>query len=167
LFRASWCAGEGRRMKAIEIKGLSFRYVESEVFALKNVDLVVNEGEKLLILGPSGCGKTTLLRCINGLIPHRYRGELLGTVKVFGENVAETPIHKISLKVGTVLQDPESQFVGISVEEDVAFGLENLRFSREEMRRLVAESLSVVGLTGMEQRAPHEMSGGQKSRRSP
>ena len=151
-------------MKAIEIKGLSFRYVRSEVFALKNVDLVVNEGEKLLILGPSGCGKTTLLRCINGLIPHRYRGELLGTVKVFGENVAETPIHKISLKVGTVLQDPESQFVGISVEEDVAFGLENLRFSREEMRRLVAESLSVVGLTGMEQRAPHEMSGGQKQK---
>ena len=151
-------------MKAIEITGLSFRYAKSEDFALKDVNLVVDEGEKLLILGPSGCGKTTLLRCINGLIPHRYRGELLGSVKVFGANVAETPIHKISLKVGTVLQDPESQFVGISVEEDVAFGLENLRFSREEMRRLVAESLGVVGLTGMEQRAPHEMSGGQKQK---
>lgn len=94
---------------------------------------MVNKGEVLLIAGSSGCGKTTLMRSINGLIPHTYRGEYHGDIKLFGKSVFEMKMVEISKNVGTVLQDPERQIVASYVFNEIAFGLENLGLPREEI----------------------------------
>src|SRR5690349_17187119 len=109
----------------IAVERLSFTYRRASAPALVDVSLQVYPGEVLLIAGPSGCGKSTLLRCLNGLIPTTYRGDMRGTVRVAGRDTHELTLSEISRTVGNVLQDPERQIVASHVLEEVAFGLEN------------------------------------------
>jgi energy-coupling factor transporter ATP-binding protein EcfA2 len=124
----------------------------------------MEKGEFTLITGPSGCGKTTLCRCFNGLIPHFYQGEMKGEIAVTDLNVTEHPIHELARHVGLVFQNPENQLFALSVEKDVAFGLENLGVPREEMRKKVDWALQLTGIYDLRERAPHELSGGQQQR---
>jgi len=148
----------------IEAKDLTYTYPTGDRPAFKDVNLKIDEGEFIIITGPSGCGKTTLCRCFNGLIPHFYGGRLEGEIKVCGLNVKENPIHKIARHVGMVFQNPENQLFALSVEKDVAFGLENLGVPREEIRRRVDWALKITGVYDLRHRAPHELSGGQQQR---
>ena len=150
--------------KAIEVRDLSYRYEGSERDVLLDVNLEVEKGEFVLLTGASGCGKTTLCRCFNGLIPHFYSGDLRGEVYVAGLSVKDTPIHKLALKVGFVFQNPDSQLFSLTVERDVAFGLENLGVDRDEMRLRVDWALKTVGMEKYRYAAPYELSGGQRQR---
>jgi len=150
--------------KAIEVRDLSYRYERSERDVLLDVNLEVEKGEFVLLTGASGCGKTTLCRCFNGLIPHFYGGDLRGEVYVAGLSVKDTPIHKLALKVGFVFQNPDSQLFSLTVERDVAFGLENLGIDRDEMRLRVDWALKTVGMEKYRYAAPYELSGGQRQR---
>jgi len=126
------------------VDDLSFRYRDRPGAAIHNLSFTANPGEVLLIAGASGCGKTTLIRCINGLIPRSYKGEMSGTVSVFGEDVSDWKLSQISQKIGTVLQDPERQILGTKVLNEVAFGLENLGMPREEIFSRVDEALEYL-----------------------
>jgi len=118
----------------------------------------------VILTGPSGCGKTTLCRCFNGLIPHFYQGTLEGEVQILELNITEHPIHELATHVGLVFQNPENQLFALSVEKDVAFGLENIGVPREEMQRRVNWAMETVGIYDLRERAPHELSGGQQQR---
>ena len=148
----------------LEIEALSFRYPESRRSAVRDFSLTVDEGEVAVLAGPSGCGKSTLLRAVNGLIPHMYAGEYSGDVKVGGLSVKATQMRELAQKVGFLFQNPENQIFMFTVERDVAFGLENLGVPRPEMRRRVDEAISMLGIEALAQRAPHELSDGQKQR---
>ena len=141
-----------------------FRYNESKKWAVRDFDMTVQEGEIVVLAGPSGCGKSTLLRSINGLIPHMYSGETEGRVLVDSQAVASTAMSSLAQKVGLLFQNPENQIFMFSVERDVAFGLENLGVPREEMRGRVDRAMSLLGVTELAARAPHELSDGQKQR---
>jgi energy-coupling factor transporter ATP-binding protein EcfA2 len=154
----------GERNVLASIEGLSFRYPDSPKPAVRDVSLEIGEGEVVLLAGPSGCGKSTLLRCINGLIPHMYPGDYRGSVSVGGLRVAETAMSRLSQSVGLLFQNPENQIFMFSVERDVAFGLQNLSVPREEMRVRVDEAMRLLGVSDLAQRAPHELSDGQKQR---
>ncbi|MCD6528918.1 ABC transporter ATP-binding protein [Candidatus Bathyarchaeota archaeon] len=151
-------------MPIIEARGLTYTYPGGSSPSLRDVSFKVERGEFVLLTGPSGCGKTTLCRCLNGLIPHFYGGTLKGELMVSGLKVTEHPIHELALHVGLVFQNPENQIFALSVEKDVAFGLENLGMEREEMRRRVEWALDVTGIRELRNRAPHELSGGQQQR---
>jgi energy-coupling factor transporter ATPase len=151
-------------MAVIETKNLTYTYPGGTKPSIKDVSIKVEKGEFTLITGPSGCGKTTLCRCFNGLIPHFYQGELKGEITVSGLNVAEQPIHELAKHVGLVFQNPENQLFALSVEKDVAFGLENLGVPREEMRKRTDWALQLAGIYDLRERAPHELSGGQQQR---
>lgn len=126
--------------------------------------LDVGESEIVVLAGPSGCGKSTLLRAINGLIPHMYTGEYSGDVRVAGSSVRTSSMRDLAQTVGFVFQNPENQIFMFTVERDVAFGLENLGVPRPEMRRRVDEAIDLLGIDDLSQRAPHELSDGQKQR---
>ena len=151
-------------MALIEAKNLRYQYPSGTALSIRDVSLSIEKGEFVILTGPSGCGKTTLCRCLNGLIPHFYGGKLEGELKVAGLDVREHPIHELAQHVGFVFQNPENQLFALSVEKDVAFGLENLGLSREEMRRRVDWALRITGIEGLRERAPHELSGGQQQR---
>ncbi len=151
-------------MPIIEVSSLNYRYVGQRDYVLRDISFTVNEGEFVLIVGPSGCGKSTLCRCLNGLIPHFYEGDLEGDVWVAGHSVRETPTHVLSQHVGMVFQNPQNQLFSLSVESDVAFALENLSLPREEIRRRVDEVLSLLGITELRDRSPFELSGGQQQK---
>ncbi len=148
----------------LEIDNLSFRYPDARRHAVKGFSLEVAEGEIAVLAGPSGCGKSTLLRAVNGLIPHMYAGEYSGDVRVGGASVKATSMRELAQKVGFLFQNPENQIFMFTVERDVAFGLENLGVPRAEMRRRVDEAISLLGIDAISQRAPHELSDGQKQR---
>ncbi len=148
----------------IQVEDYSFTYSGVDQPALTNVNLQVYSGEIVLIAGSSGCGKSTLLRSLNGLIPHMYPGAWSGSVKVEGEHVFSKSMSELAGKVGYVFQNPENQIFMFSVERDVAFGLENLGLNRGEIRRRVDWAMKVLGVTQLAQRAPHELSDGQKQR---
>jgi len=148
----------------IEARNLTYTYPGSSSPSLRDVSFKVERGEFVLLTGPSGCGKTTLCRCLNGLIPHFYGGTLRGELIVSGLKITEHPIHELALHVGLVFQNPENQIFALSVEKDVAFGLENIGMDREEMRRRVEWALEVTGIKDLRDRAPHELSGGQQQR---
>ncbi len=148
----------------LEIHGLSFRYPDSPKKAVADFDLAVPEGEIVVLAGPSGCGKSTLLRAVNGLIPHMYSGEYSGEVKVGGAVVKDTGMRDLAQKVGFLFQNPENQIFMFTVERDVAFGLENLGVPRGEMRTRVDDALRLLDIGDLAQRAPHELSDGQKQR---
>ncbi|MCD6155320.1 MAG: ABC transporter ATP-binding protein [Candidatus Verstraetearchaeota archaeon] len=151
-------------MPIIRVKGLSYRYPGSSRTVLKNITLNIDEGEYVVITGPSGCGKTTLCRCFNGLIPHFYGGNLEGEIIVNGFPVKETSTSTLAQYVGMVFQEPESQLFLLSVEREVAFGLENLGLPREEIVKRVDEALKLVGISHLRDRAPHELSGGEQQK---
>jgi energy-coupling factor transporter ATPase len=148
----------------IETEGLTYTYQGGTKPSIRDVSIKVEKGEFIILTGPSGCGKTTLCRCFNGLIPHFYNGTLKGAIKVTGLNVIERQIHELATRVGFVFQNPENQLFALSVEKDVAFALENLGMSREEMWKRVEWALKTVGAYELRERAPHELSGGQQQR---
>jgi len=151
-------------MAIIETRNLAYTYPGGTKPSITDVSIKIEPGEFTLITGPSGCGKTTLCRCFNGLIPHFYQGEMKGETIISGLNVTEHHTFELAKHVGLVFQNPENQLFALSVEKDVAFGLENLGFSREEMRNRVDSALKLTGIYDLRERAPHELSGGQQQR---
>ena len=154
----------GETLVIIETSNLTYTYPGGTEPSLVDVSLSIEKGEFVILTGPSGCGKTTLCRCLNGLIPHFYSGKLEGDITVTGLKVSEHSIYELARHVGLVFQNPENQLFALSVEKDVAFGLENLGLPREEMRRRVDWALQMTGIYDLRERAPHELSGGQQQR---
>ena len=151
-------------MAIIETKNLTYIYPGGTKPSINSVSIKVKKGEFVLITGPSGCGKTTLCRCFNGLIPHFYQGELKGEITVAGMDTTTHETHAMAKSVGLVFQNPENQLFALSVEKDVAFGLENLGVPREEMRKRVEWALRIANIYDLRERSPHEVSGGQQQR---
>ena len=151
-------------MALIETRNLTFTYAGREKPSIEDINLSIDKGEFVILTGPSGCGKTTLCRCFNGLIPHFYNGELKGEVIVAGLKVDEHPTYELACHVGMVFQNPENQLFALSVEKDVAFGLENLGLPREEIRKRVDWAMKMAGIYELKERAPYELSGGQQQR---
>jgi len=148
----------------IEFKDFQFQYFSQAEPTLYDINLTIYEGEKVLIVGPSGSGKSTMGHCINGLIPFAYRGEMQGSVTVGGIETKSANIFALSKKVGTVLQDSDGQFVGLTVGEDIAFALENDCVCQEEMKKTVQEVADIVDMGQLLKSSPYELSGGQKQR---
>jgi len=148
--------------EVISIKNLTFTYAEGKKPALKNISLDVREGEIVLITGPSGAGKTTLIRCINGLIPHFFRGKMKGDVIVDGVNTRETTVAYLSSKIGTVFQDPSELLISPTVEDEIAFGLENFGYPVDEIERRIEKYIKLARLEKHRNRNPHTLSGGEQ-----
>jgi energy-coupling factor transport system ATP-binding protein len=146
------------------IDHLNFRYNSRTELALKDISLSVAAGQVLLIAGASGCGKTTLARCINGLIPRSYKGDLSGEIRISGNDIKQLSLARISQLVGTVLQDPERQILGTKVANEVAFGLENLGLDREEIKFRIQESLARLKIPHLIDRETFNLSGGEKQK---
>jgi len=148
----------------LSVENLTFRYHSRQEPAIKNISLEVAPGEILLIAGASGCGKTTLARCINGLIPRSYKGELSGRIRMYGKDVADLSLARVSQIVGTVLQDPERQILGTRVLSEVAFGLENLGWSRPDILHAVEDALEHLNISHLRDRETFNLSGGEKQK---
>lgn len=152
------------RNPVIEFENFSFQYRVQSSPTLKNINLTIYEGEKVLIVGPSGSGKSTIAHCINGLIPNIYKGTATGTFKIKGQDALKQNIFERSNYVGTVLQNPDDQFIGLTVGEDIAFKLENLVTPQQEMIETVNQVAQLVDIDSHLTYSPHELSGGQKQR---
>ena len=148
----------------IEFKDFSFKYRAQKDYTLHDINLTINEGEKVLIIGPSGSGKSTLSQCLNGLIPHSYPGKMKGHLTVNGKNQKKAGICGMSETVGTVLQDTDGQFIGLTVAEDIAFALENDCVKQEEMKKRVHDVAHRLSIEKLLDHRPNELSGGQKQR---
>jgi energy-coupling factor transporter ATP-binding protein EcfA2 len=155
---------DGLYLSVINFKDFTYKYSEVEKPALREINLEIKEGEFVIITGPSGCGKTTLCRCFNGLIPHFYGGDIQGRLSVVGFDVKETPTSILSQYVGLVFQNPENQLFSLSVERDIAFGLENLGLDRKEIIERTNWALEITGIKDLREKAPYELSGGQQQR---
>jgi len=151
-------------LSVIKTRDLTYTYPGVTKPSIEEVSVTINKGDFVILTGPSGCGKTTLCRCFNGLIPHFYNGNLEGKIEVAGLNVVDHQIHQIARHVGLVFQNPENQLFALSVEKDVAFGLENFAMPRDEMRKRVDWALQMAGISELSERPPHELSGGQQQR---
>ena len=152
------------KKKIIEFNDFTFKYRVQAKPTLKNINLTIYEGEKVLIVGPSGSGKSTLAHCINGLTPFYYQGTSTGSLKVMGKETKDMGIFEMSKMVGTVLQDPDSQFIGLTVAEDIAFKLENDCVPQSKMKSMVEKVSKLVGIEKQLDAAPYSLSGGQKQR---
>ncbi len=150
--------------KAVEVKSLTFTYLGQNKPVLRNISFFLNRGELLLVLGPTGSGKTTLVLTLNGIIPNFIPGELDGEIRVFGKDPREEGIAEMAKHVGFVFQDPESQVVAFTVEEEVAFGLENLLVPIEEIEERVEFSLKKVGMYEKRKDPVDSLSLGQKQK---
>lgn len=150
----------------IEFDHFSFQYYSQVEPTLHDINLKIYPGEKILIVGPSGSGKSTLGHCLNGLIPFYYKGNMEGSLKIKGLETKELDIFQLSKVIGTVLQDSDGQFVGLTVGEDIAFAMENDCVKHDEMHERVARVAKMVGMDQMETSSPYELSGGQKQRTS-
>ncbi len=148
----------------IQFENFGFQYTAQAEPTLYDINLTVRRGEKVLIAGPSGCGKSTLAHCINGLVPASYPGKITGSLRVKGEDAVKLGLFGLSKVVGTVLQDSDGQFIGLTVAEDIAFALENDCIPQGEMREQVRQVANLVDITRVLGHAPHEVSGGQKQR---
>ena len=148
----------------ISFDHFGFQYTAQAEPTLYDISLDIRKGEKVLICGPSGCGKSTLAHCVNGLIPNSYPGKTTGTLTVGGQNAEELSLFDLSKVVGTVLQDSDGQFIGLTVAEDMAFALENDCMDQKDMKALVDRVAGLVGVSGVLGHAPYEISGGQKQR---
>ena len=148
----------------ISFENFGFQYTAQAEPTLYNINLNIRKGEKILIAGPSGCGKSTLAHCINGLIPASYPGTVTGKLTVGGKNAQELGLFGLSKMVGTVLQDADGQFIGLTVGEDIAFSLENECVATERTHEIVKEVAALVDVQDILGHAPHEISGGQKQR---
>lgn len=152
------------KKKIIEFKDFTFKYRVQAKPTLKNINLTIYEGEKVLVVGPSGSGKSTLAHCINGLTPFYYQGTSQGSLKIMDKETKDMSIFEISKLVGTVLQDPDSQFIGLTVAEDIAFKLENDCTSQKKMKSMVEKVSKLVGIDKQLESSPYSLSGGQKQR---
>ena len=152
------------KKKIIEFKDFSFQYRVQAEPTVKNINLSIYEGEKVLIVGPSGSGKSSLAHCINGLVPFFYDGIVTGQLNINGNDATKMNIFELSKIVGTVLQDPDSQFIGLTVGEDIAFKLENYCISQDEMIDRVDKSAELVDIKKELYSSPYKLSGGQKQR---
>ncbi|MGO3899791.1 MAG: ABC transporter ATP-binding protein [Lactiplantibacillus argentoratensis] len=148
----------------ISFKNFSFQYNSQTEPTLRDINLDIYPGEKVLIAGPSGSGKSTLGRCLNGLIPQSYPGTVTGQAMIAGQTITESSIFALSQDVGTVLQDPDSQFVGLTVVEDMAFSLENDQQTQPAMRQATEQWAQTLDLQDLLTHRPQELSGGQKQR---
>lgn len=154
------------RKPIIEFKDFTFQYYSQAEPTLHNINLKIYPGEKILIIGPSGSGKSTLGHCLNGLIPFSYTGDISGSLKINGLETKELDIFKLSKFIGTVLQDSDEQFVGLTVGEDIAFSLENDRVPTEIMKERVKKVSKMVDMDSFLASSPFDLSGGQKQRTS-
>ena len=152
------------RKPIISFRNFSFQYRAQKRPTLTDIDLEIYPGERVLIAGPSGSGKSTLAGCINGLNPFSNPGECTGTLTVDGVDAPHSSIFELSAHVGTVLQDPDGQFIGLTVGEDIAFALENSCTPQDEMHAITRHAAELVGIENHLGYAPHELSGGQKQR---
>ena len=148
----------------IEFRDFTFQYDSQAEPTLKKINLTINQGEKILIMGPSGSGKSTLGKCLNGIIPQNEKGTFTGSLMINGKTFSESSIYDLSLDVGTVLQDTDSQFVGLTVAEDIAFSLENEMIQQAEMREAVNHWAEKTNLLTQLGKRPQDLSGGQKQR---
>src|SRR6266436_7104625 len=157
---------------AVYVDKLSFRYRSldeepetgplDQPAAIEDISFSLSTGELMLIAGPSGCGKSTLLKCLNGLIPHSYSGDLKGEIQLHGRPIAGLSLRDLAQHVGTMLQDPDKQIVGSTVEQEVAFGMENLNTPRPEMRRRIHAVLKQLRLEQFLGKTTFTLSGGQR-----
>lgn len=152
------------RKPIISFRNFSFQYRAQKHPTLTDIDLEIYPGERVLIAGPSGSGKSTLAGCINGLNPFSNPGACTGTLTVDGVDAPHSSIFELSAHVGTVLQDPDGQFIGLTVGEDIAFALENSCTPQDEMHAITRHAAELVGIENHLGYAPHELSGGQKQR---
>ena len=150
----------------IEFTNFTFQYFSQAEPTLHEINLKIFPGQKILIVGPSGSGKSTLGHCLNGLIPFSYKGEIHGSLKINGEETSTLDIFKLSKTIGTVLQDSDAQFVGLTVGEDIAFALENDNIPTDEMHQRVRSVAQMVDMQNWLTSSPFELSGGQKQRTS-
>ena len=148
----------------ISFRDFSFQYDAQKQPTLRGINLNIYPGERILIAGPSGSGKSTLGACLNGLNPHSFPGKVTGSLTIDGVDAAKSSVFALSAHVGTVLQDPDGQFIGLTVGEDIAFALENACTQQDEMKEIVSRVAGLVGVTHRLSYAPHELSGGQKQR---
>lgn len=148
----------------ISFENFGFQYTAQAEPTLYNINLKIHRGEKILIAGPSGCGKSTIGHCINGLIPASYPGKITGNLTVKGKDSVNLGLFDLSQTVGTVLQDSDGQFIGLTVAEDIAFALENDCIGNTEMHATVQKIAELLDISRVLNHAPHEISGGQKQR---
>jgi energy-coupling factor transport system ATP-binding protein len=146
----------------LEIEDLTFRYQRATEPAIRHLSLTLSAGEVLLVAGPSGCGKSTLIRAINGLIPHAYRGEVSGSIRLEGRPTSGLRLREIALSVGTLLQDPAKQIVGSTVEAELAFGPENLGWVPADIRSRIGEVVAQAGIEPLRGRETFALSGGER-----
>ncbi|RLE73270.1 MAG: ABC transporter ATP-binding protein [Thermoprotei archaeon] len=148
----------------IYVKNLFFSYFNSKRKVLNNINLTINDGEFVVILGPSGSGKTTLAYCLSGIIPHLIDGEMSGSVVIDNMDTKKCDFKDIVKRVGVVLQNPEAQIFGMTVREDIAFGLENIGLDSSDIDDKINLMLNIFGLKRYENFNPRLLSGGQKQR---
>ncbi|MBV4429408.1 ABC transporter ATP-binding protein [Clostridium tyrobutyricum] len=148
----------------IELKNVSFSYQGQEHDGLHDIKLKIADGECILFCGRSGCGKTTITRLINGLIPHFYMGELTGFATVDGQNIGDLPMYKIAEKVGSVFQNPRTQFFNVDTDSEIAFGIENEAIPSQELAVRVDETVSELHIEKLRGRNIFELSGGEKQK---
>ena len=148
----------------IKFNDFSFKYSSSDTSILENINLSIKSNEITVLAGPTGCGKSTLLKSIVGLIPNMYDGEYSGEVIVDGIRIKDAEIKEIAKLVGFVFQNPENQIFMFSVERDIAFGLENLGIEQEIIKERIKKMMETLNITHLAEKAPHELSDGQKQR---
>jgi energy-coupling factor transporter ATP-binding protein EcfA2 len=149
---------------SVIVDNLTVKYPLTLEPAIENINFVVRRGEFIGVIGPTTAGKTTLCLCLKGLIPHMVRAEMSGRVLICGMDTRNTSVPELAKRIGFVIDDPEAQLTQLTVEEEVAFGLENLGLEPNEIRDRVRWALEVVSLSGLEDRAPIDLSGGQQQR---
>ena len=148
----------------IEIKNVTFHYAGLEQAGLSDINLTVPAGECVLLCGASGCGKTTITRLINGLIPHYYKGELTGEVKVNGKEIGQQEMYSLAGLVGSVFQNPRSQFFSVDTDGEITFGLENIGLPKEEILARKENVLNDLNLRDLMNRSLFDLSGGEKQK---
>ncbi|TFF84344.1 MAG: ABC transporter ATP-binding protein [Promethearchaeota archaeon] len=151
-------------MALIKFNNFSFRYKGNIEYALNTLNLEIKDNSFILLAGETGSGKTSLIRCLNGLIPQFYAGYYKGSVEIAGKSTITTPISDLSTEVGIVFQNPENQLVAMNVEHEIAFGMENLGISSNEIKKRIKEVVKLTEIQHLLERAPFEISGGEKQR---
>ncbi|NLC11616.1 MAG: ABC transporter ATP-binding protein [Firmicutes bacterium] len=153
---------ENTNTEILKVEHLSYTYKANTQPTLKDISFKVGKGESLGIIGLNGSGKTTLSYCLCGIIPHYLKGVMEGNVFIDGKNTRQTPLYEMSSKIGIVLQDPNIQLLMPTVEDDIAFALENHNIPREEIKKTVYQVMELVGITALKHENPNNLSGGEK-----
>ncbi len=153
-------------MAIVNLQNVTYRYPFTEIPALKNIHLKVNDGEFIAVIGANGSGKSTLCYALAGFVPHFFKGDLTGTVEVAGHDLSTSTLSDWVLNVGLAFQNPFNQISGAkyTVFEEIAFGLENIGVPREEMKQRVEQAMSLTGISDLADRSPYSLSGGQQQR---